>query len=396
MSTLKIDKELCVGCGACVDVCPQGALYMKDDKVEVNEKCNLCGACIDACPVKALSIPRETEAKVNLQDYKGVWVITEHDGKKPVAVTFELLGEASKLASKRGTYVAAVLLGNNVADMAKDLSAHGAEKIFLCESPVLEHYRTEPYSEIIVDMVHKYKPEIILSGATTQGRDLAGCIATKLETGLTADCTGLEIDETTGNLLQTRPAFGGNIMATILCPNTRPQMSTVRPKVFAVPAIVERTPEVINFNYDFNKLVVRTDVLEYIPFEEKISLADAEIIVSGGRGIGKPENFGVLKDLADALGAALGASRAAVDAGWISYEHQVGQTGKTVRPLIYIACGISGSVQHLAGMKHSDIIIAINKDPEAPIFKVANYGIVGDALEVVPLLTRELKKAIGA
>ncbi|GAB4438606.1 MAG: electron transfer flavoprotein subunit alpha [bacterium] len=395
MSSLKIDKDLCVGCGVCVDTCPQAALYMKDDKVEVNEKCTLCGACIDVCPVKALSIPRDAKAKVNLQDYKGVWVITEHDGKKPIAVTFELLGEAAKLASKRATYVAAVLLGNNVTDMAKELAAYGAEKVFICQSPVLEHYRTEPYSEVIVEMVNSYKPEIILTGATTQGRDLAGSIATKLETGLTADCTGLEIDEATGNLLQTRPAFGGNIMATILCPNTRPQMSTVRPKVFAVPPKQERTPEIVNFEYDFSKLTVRTDVLEYIPFEEKISLADAEIIVSGGRGIGKPENFGILKELADTLGAALGASRAAVDAGWISYEHQVGQTGKTVRPIIYIACGISGSVQHMAGMKHSDIIIAINKDPEAPIFKISSYGIVGDALEVVPILTRELKKAMG-
>lgn len=395
MSSLKIDKDLCVGCGACVDTCPQGALYMKDDKAEVNEKCTLCGACIDVCPVKALSIPRDATAKTNLADYKGVWVITEHDGKKPISVTFELLGEAVKLAKKRNTYTAAVLLGNNVSEMAKEVASYGAEKVFLCQNPVLEHYRTEPYGEVIVSMVQKFKPEIILTGATTQGRDLAGYIATKLETGLTADCTGLEIDEATGNLLQTRPAFGGNIMATILCPNTRPQMSTVRPKVFAVPPRQDRQPEIVNFDYDFSNLPIRTEVLEYIPFEEKISLADAEIIVSGGRGIGKPENFEILKELANTIGAALGASRAAVDAGWISYEHQVGQTGKTVRPMIYIACGISGSVQHLAGMKHSDIIIAINKDPEAPIFKVANYGIVGDALEIVPILTRELKKAIG-
>lgn len=395
MTTLKIDKDTCVGCGSCVDVCPQGALYMKDDKAEVNEKCNLCGACISTCPVNALSIPRETKAQVTLSDYKGIWVITEHDGKKVIPVTFELLGEAAKLALKRNTYVGAVLLGNNVKEMANELAAYGADKVYLCESPVLEHYRTEPYSEVIIDMVQKFKPEVILSGATTQGRDLAGSIATKLETGLTADCTGLEIDEATGNLLQTRPAFGGNIMATILCPNTRPQMSTVRPKVFAVPPRQDKTPEIINFEYDVNSINIRTEVLEYIPFEEKISLADAEIIVSGGRGIGKPENFDILRDLSNTIGAALGASRAAVDAGWISYEHQVGQTGKTVRPIIYIACGISGSVQHLAGMKHSDIIIAINKDPEAPIFKVANYGIVGDALEVIPILTRELKKAIG-
>lgn len=392
MSYLKIDKELCMGCGVCIDVCPQTALYMKDDKVEVNEKCNLCGSCVGVCPVNALSIPREEKDKSNLKDYNGVWVITEHDGKKPVTVTFELLGEASKLANKRNTYVGAVLLGNNVSFMVDELSSYGADKIFLCESPILEHYRTEPYSEVIVEMVKQFKPEIILSGATTQGRDLAGSVATKLETGLTADCTGLEICPETGNLLQTRPAFGGNIMATILCPNTRPQMSTVRPKVFAIPPKTDKKAEAINFSFDFSKLNIRTEVLEYLPFEEKISLADAEIIVSGGRGLGKPENFEIIKELADTLGAALGASRAAVDAGWISYEHQVGQTGKTVRPKIYIACGISGSVQHMAGMKHSDIIIAINKDPDAPIFKIANYGILGDLNIIVPLLTKELKK----
>ncbi len=394
MSYVKIDKDACVGCGACVDACPQGALYMKDDKVEVNDKCNLCGACVGVCPVNALSIPREFQ-KVDLSDYKGVWVLTEHDGKKPVNVTFELIGEATKLAEKRNTYVGAVLLGNNVAYMADELFAYGADKVFLCESPVLEHYRTEPYGDVIVEMVKSFKPEIILSGATTQGRDLAGYVATKLETGLTADCTGLEICPETGNLLQTRPAFGGNIMATILCPNTRPQMATVRPKVFPVPPKTDKKGEVVNFNFDFSKINIRTEVLEYLPFEEKISLADAEIIVSGGRGLGKPENFEILKELADTLGAALGASRAAVDAGWISYEHQVGQTGKTVRPKIYIACGISGSVQHMAGMKHSDVIIAINKDPDAPIFKISNYGIVGDLNIIVPLLTKELKKHLG-
>lgn len=391
MSYVIIDKDACTGCGACVDSCPQSALYMKDDKVEVNEKCNLCGACISACPVDALSIPREIKDTSCLSDYKGVWVLVEHDGKKPVNVTYELIGEARKLAEKRNTYVGVVLLGNNVSHMVDDLASYGADKVFISQSPVLEHYRTEAYGDVVVELVKTYKPEIVLSGATTQGRDLAGFAATLLETGLTADCTGLDIDEN-GNLLQTRPAFGGNIMATILCPNTRPQMSTVRPKVFPIPEKTDKKAEVINFDFDFSKITIRTEVLEYLPFEEKISLADAEIIVSGGRGLGKPENFEIVKEFADAIGAAVGASRAAVDAGWISYEHQVGQTGKTVRPKIYIACGISGSVQHLAGMKHSDIIIAINKDPEAPIFKVASYGIVGDVMTIIPLMTKELKK----
>ncbi len=396
MSYVVINKEACIGCEACIPTCPQAALYMKDGKAEVNEKCNLCGACISVCPVNALSIPREIKDASALADYKGVWVLVEHDGKKPVTVTYELIGEARKLADKRNTYVGAVLLGNNVEAMADDLGSYGADKVYLCQAPVLEHYRTEPYGDVIVELVKKYKPEIVLSGATTQGRDLAGFVATILETGLTADCTGLDIDEASGNLLQTRPAFGGNIMATILCPNTRPQMSTVRPKVFPVPEKTDKKPEIINFEFDFSKINIRTEVLEYLPFEEKISLADAEIIVSGGRGLGKPENFEIIKEFADTIGAAVGASRAAVDAGWISYEHQVGQTGKTVRPKIYIACGISGSVQHLAGMKHSDIIIAINKDPEAPIFKVASYGIVGDVMTIIPLMTKELKKRLNA
>lgn len=391
MSYVNINKEACIGCGACVDVCPQSALYLKDDKAEVNEKCNLCGACVSVCPVNALSIPREIKDTNALAEYMGVWVLAEHDGKKPVNVTYELIGEATKLAEKRKSYVGVVLLGKDVSHMIELFGNYGADKVFVCQSDVLEHYRTEPYGEVIVALVKKYKPEIILSGATTQGRDLAGFVATKLETGLTADCTGLDIDDC-GNLLQTRPAFGGNIMATILCPNTRPQMSTVRPKVFPIPEKTDKKPEVINFDFDFSKIAIRTEVLEYVPFEEKISLADAEIIVSGGRGLGKPENFEIIKEFADTIGAAVGASRAAVDAGWISYEHQVGQTGKTVRPKIYIACGISGSVQHLAGMKHSDIIIAINKDPEAPIFKVANYGVVGDVMTIIPLLTKELKK----
>ncbi len=396
MSYVIIDKEACIGCEVCVPTCPQSALFMKDDKVEVNEKCNLCGVCISACPVNALSIPKEIKDSSALADYKGVWVLVEHDGKKPVTVTYELIGEAKKLAEKRNTYVGAVLLGHNVESMADDLGSYGADRVYICQAPALEHYRTEPYGDVIVELVKKYKPEIVLSGATTQGRDLAGFVATILETGLTADCTGLDIDEASGNLLQTRPAFGGNIMATILCPNTRPQMSTVRPKVFPVPEKVDKKPEIIHFHFDFSKINIRTEVLEYIPFEEKISLADAEIIVSGGRGLGKPENFEIIKEFADTIGAAVGASRAAVDAGWISYEHQVGQTGKTVRPKIYIACGISGSVQHLAGMKHSDIIIAINKDPEAPIFKVASYGIVGDVMTIIPLMTKELKKRLNA
>ena len=247
-----------------------------------------------------------------------------------------------------------------------------------------------------MNLIRKYKPEIVIYGATTQGRDFAGTVATTLETGLTADCTGLDIDPETKYLRQTRPAFGGNIMATILdYPNYRPQMATVRPKVFPMPAKDDsREGEVIREPLPTTEEQIRTKVLEFVKGAETVNLVDAEIIVAGGRGVGNAENFKVIRELAEVLGAAVGASRAAVDSGWISYEHQVGQTGRTVRPKIYIACGISGSIQHMAGMKTSDIIVAINKDPEAPIFKIATYGVVGDLFTAVPMLKEEFKKRL--
>jgi electron transfer flavoprotein alpha subunit len=290
-----------------------------------------------------------------------------------------------------------MLFGDQVDDFAKEAVAYGAEKVYVIESPVLKEYRTDPYACAAVNLIRKYKPEIVLFGATTQGRDFAGCVATTIEAGLTADCTGLDIDMEKKQLRQTRPAFGGNIMATILdYPNYRPQMSTVRPKVFPMPARDgSKKGEIIREPLPMTEEQVRTKVLEFVKGAEAVNLVDAEIIVSGGRGIGNGENFKVIRELAGLLGAAVGASRAAVDSGWISYEHQVGQTGRTVRPRIYIACGISGSIQHQAGMKTSDIIVAINKDPEAPIFKIATYGIVGDLFTVVPMLRDELKKRLG-
>src|SRR4030067_988050 len=261
------------------------------------------------------------------------------------------------------------------------------------ESPLLKQYRTDSYASAAVNLIRKYKPEIVLFGATTQGRDFAGTVATTLEAGLTTASTCLDIHPKTKYLKQTRPAFGGNIMATILdYPNYRPQMSTVRPKVFAMPQRDDsRKGEIIRETLQMTEDQVRTKVLEFIKGAETVNLADAEIIVSGGRGIGGPANFKVIRELANVLGAVGGAPRAAVDSGWIPYEHQVGQTGRTVRPRIYFACGISGSIQHQAGMKTSDIIIAINKDPEAPMFKIATYGIVGDLFTVFPILTQDLK-----
>ncbi len=398
MARLLIDKETCTGCESCISACPFGALSMKEGIAVVDEKCTFCGACVDVCPVSAITLEKEEKAvTVDTGAYKDVWIFVEHEQGRVSNVSFELLGEGKKLADFLGCKLCGMIFGEKVDDFTKEAIAYGAEKVYVIESPVLKQYRADPYACAAVNLIRKYKPEIVLFGATTQGRDFAGTVATTLETGLTADCTGLEIDPETKYLKQTRPAFGGNIMATILdYPNYRPQMSTVRPKVFPMPARDDsRKGEVIREPLPMKEEEVRTKVLEFIKGAETVNLVDAEIIVSGGRGLGNGENFKVIRELAEVLGAAVGASRAAVDSGWISYEHQVGQTGRTVRPKIYIACGISGSIQHQAGMKTSDIIVAINKDPEAPIFKIASYGIIGDLFTVVPLLKEEFKKRLG-
>jgi electron transfer flavoprotein alpha subunit len=373
---------------------------MKEGVAVVDDKCTFCGACVDVCPVSAITLEKEEKAvTIDISAYKNVWIFIEHESGKVSNVSFELLGEGKKLADALGCQVCGMVFGEKgvVDPFAKEAFAHGAEKVYIMESPVLAHYRTGPYASAAVHLIRKYKPEIVLFGATTQGRDFAGTVATTLEAGLTADCTGLDIDPETKYLRQTRPAFGGNIMATILdYPNYRPQMSTVRPKVFPMPARDDsRKGEIIREPLEMTEDQIRTKVLEFIKGAEAVNLVDAEIIVSGGRGLGGAESFKVIRELANVLGAAVGASRAAVDSGWIPYEHQVGQTGRTVRPKIYFACGISGSIQHQAGMKTSDIIVAINKDAEAPIFKIATFGIVGDLFAVVPLLTQEFKKRLG-
>lgn len=400
MARLIIDKDLCNGCESCIPACPFGALSMKEGVAVVDEKCTFCGACVDVCPVNAISLEKEEKAiTIDTSAYKDVWVFIEHEFGKVSGVSFELLGEGRKLADALGCKLCGMLFADpEVAEtFAKEAIAYGAEKVYLVESPLFKIYRTDPYAKAAVDLIRKYRPEIVLLGATTQGRDFAGTVATSLEVGLTADCTGLDIDPETKYLRQTRPAFGGNIMATILdYPNYRPQMATVRPKVFPMPERDDsRKGEIIREPLQMTEEQVRTKVLEFIKGTETVNLADAEIIVSGGRGVGGPEGFKPIRALAEVLGAAVGASRAAVDSGWISYEHQVGQTGRTVRPKIYIACGISGSIQHQAGMKTSEIIVAINKDPEAPIFKIATYGIVGDLFTVVPMLTEEFRKRLG-
>ena len=368
---------------------------MREGKAYINEACTICGACIEVCPVSAIIREEETkEAAMDITEYKDVWVYLETAEGKLRNVGLELLGEGRKLADAMGQKLAGILIGNHVEGLAKEAFAAGADQVYLVEAAEFEHYTTDGYTATVVDLIKTYKPSVILLGATNNGRDLGPRVACRIGTGLTADCTGLDIDEPTGLVAWTRPAFGGNIMATILCPEHRPQMGTVRPSVFKRPAPdYAKNGEIIRVPGKVNPADIRTKIIDIIHVcTAACNLEEAEIIVSGGRGLGKPENFCYVEALAEVLGAAVGASRAAVDAGWKPPLHQVGQTGKTVGPKIYIACGISGAIQHLAGMSSSDVIIAINRDPEAPIFKVADYGIVGDIMEVLPILTEEFKK----
>ena len=392
MSSIEVLEDRCVGCGLCVKACLYDAIEMVDDVAVIKDNCTLCGACVEPCKFDAIILRKSHRESAPLGDFKGVWVVAEQRDGEIHGVSFELLGKGRELADLRGASLSAVLLGSGVTESASELVAHGADTVYVVDHPALEHYLDEPYANAVAALIDKHRPEIVLTGATSVGRSLIPRVAIQVRAGLTADCTGLDIDEEEGLLLQTRPAFGGNIMATIVCPNHRPQMSTVRHKVMtALEPDPSRKGEVVVEELPATLFETSTEFVEFVKdMSSTINIAEADIIVSGGRGLGGPENFGLLQDLADAVGGAVGASRAAVDAGWIPYSHQVGQTGKTVQPRLYFACGISGAVQHLAGMQSSDIIVAINKDPDAPIFKVATYGIVGDVFEILPLLTKKL------
>jgi electron transfer flavoprotein alpha subunit len=395
-----VNIQRCTGCGQCIDSCPFTSIEMKEGKAFINEYCQFCRTCMSVCPEGAIiEITEEgdeiqkSEDRTQKSDYKGVWVFAEQRGGMVASVAYELLGAGRRLADELKTELSAVLLGSS-EDQAKELIKWGADRVYYCKDPIFEKFNDEPYSKLLIKLINEHKPEIVLAGATPIGRSFIPRVAARVRTGLTADCTALEIDRDTGNLLQIRPAFGGNIMATILCPNHRPQIATVRPRVMKRGEYnADRKGEIIPVSAD--NIASRTKVLETIKevSECMVNLQEADVIVAGGRGLGKIEGFKMLEELAEVLGGAVGASRAAVDEGWIPYSHQVGQTGKTVCPKIYIACGISGAVQHLVGMQSSDIIIAINKNPEAPIFNVATYGIVGDVYEVVPLLIKKLKEA---
>ena len=390
---LRIIEEKCTGCGLCVKACPYEGVEVVDKVAHFTERCTVCGACVGACKFEAIVVEVTHAADVDPSGYSGVWVLAEHADGALRKSTLELLGEGRRLADALGVPLGAALVGSAVQAMAQELIAHGADAVHLVDDPTLSAYRTGPYTDVLCGLVNTHKPEIVLVAATPLGRDLAPRAAARLGAGLTADCTGLEINEDR-LLVQTRPAFGGNLMAQIVCRTARPQIATVRPNVMKpAPRDDARTGAVHRMEVALDEANVATKILEVIREEggEQVNLADAQIVVSGGRGLGGPEHFGLIRDLAHALGGAVGASRATVDAGWIPAYHQVGQTGKTVQPKLYVAVGISGAVQHLVGMQSSDTIIAINKDPNAPIFDVATYGVVGDLFEIVPRLIERLR-----
>ena len=392
---LIIDCQLCTACGLCEGSCAFGAIAVTGDCAVVNESCTLCGACVDNCPVGALRIETaEKTVQADLADYRGILVFAEYRHGTIAPVAYELLGIGRKLADQRGVQLAAVVLGGAVSNCASDLIAAGADIVLVAEHPELEQFREDIYAGILEKVIREQKPEVVLAGATAIGRSVIPYVATAINAGLTADCTRLEIREADGMLLQTRPAFGGNIMATIECPQTRPQMATVRPKVMA-PAEPDltRQGQVVRVELPDALLQSRLQVVEsVVNTEDQVNIQEVEALVAGGRGLDSAKGFALLRELADELGAAVAASRAAVDAGWIPYPHQVGQTGKTVSPKLYIACGISGAVQHAVGMQSAEVVVAINRDKDAPIFDIATYGVVGDLYEVVPRLIQRLQE----
>ncbi len=396
MASIDVRKETCVGCGACVPACPYGAISMEEELAVIGPECTLCGACESACPFGAIVI-RQGSAETDKSAYSGIMVVAEQRDGVVDGSTPELLGEAVRLAGACDQEVTVALLTAAPGSWPERLGHYGADRVLLAVHEGLAHYRTEPSTRILAGMIERERPAVVLAAATTTGRDLMPRLAKVLDAGLTADCTGLTIDGETGDLLQTRPAFGGNIMATIICADRRPQMATVRPRVMKpLEPDVGRSAEVVVYEPGEEELRSRTEVLEFRPLSEgEVDITESDLIISGGRGLGDPSNFALLSELAELLDGTVGASRAAVDAGWIPYPHQVGQTGKTVNPGTYLACGISGAVQHRVGMQSSDRILAINKDPSAPIFEFCTEGFVADLFEVVPELMREIRRRRG-
>ncbi len=393
-------SDKCIGCEKCVKVCPTAALDMEGKMAVLNEElCISCSICVSVCPVDAIE-PLLIAKKADFSQYSGLWVFAEqHDGKlRPSGI--ELLGKGRELADEIGEELCAVLIGNDVSPLCKELSAYGAHKIYLVEGKIFEKYSTEAYTAAVVNLISKYKPSTVIYGATHLGRDLAPSVAGHLGLGLTADCTGLSITEVEGEkfLLQTRPAFGGNVMADIICPNTRPQMATVRPHVMQpLEPDYGSEAEIIHEKIHVPEEAIKIEVLEVLEPEdsEDISVEEADVVITGGRGVGNDlESFGILEELAHLLKGTVGCSRPIVEADILPKSKQVGQSGKTISPELYIVCGVSGAVQHRVGIRGSKYIIAINKDAKAPIFDMADFGIVGDVKKIIPLLTEEIRKRI--
>ncbi|MFC1532282.1 FAD-binding protein [Thermodesulfobacteriota bacterium] len=395
-----VHEEKCKGCKLCVEACPYAVITIQEKKAVLNTECTNCGACIDSCEFGAISFEGSQERiRMDVAPFKGIYVFVEHGNQTASRVSLELLGKARGLANEfsrlgKEQLVTAILIGYELGSIADELIHYGADHVIIVKDEHFRMYRTDIYTKAIVQIAREKKPEIFLFGATPQGRDLAPRVANRLRTGLTADCTSLEICTDEGILLQTRPAFGGNIMATIVCPDNRPQMATVRPGVMKqYPRDPEKTgtKEVMNIDLDEKDFITR--VLDIIATTKKhVKLEDAKIIVAGGHGVNNPEGFKILEALAAELQAEVGASRAAVDAGWIGQDHQIGQTGKTVQPDLYVACGISGSIQHLAGMSQSKYIISINTDRKAPIVSASDVTFIGDLFRVVPMLTEKIRE----
>lgn len=397
-----IRQDHCKGCKLCIASCPYGAIGFENKKAFLTSQCTHCGACLDSCEFGAIAYEGpEERMRMDIAPFKGIYVFTEQDNGTISNVSLELLGKARELADEfsrlgREQVVTAILIGYELGRIPDQLIHYGADHVIIVKDEPFKVYRTDIYTKAVVHIAREKKPEILLFGATPQGRDLAPRVANRLQTGLTADCTALEICRNEGILLQTRPTFGGNMMATIVCPDNRPQMATVRPGVMKrFPCDPGRSgiKEEMTVELDEKDFVMR--VLEVIESTRRhVNLEEARIIVSGGRGVKDRRGFKILEGLAGELRAEVGASRAAVEAGWIDHDHQIGQTGKTVHPDLYIACGISGCIQHLTGMAKSKYVISINTDRNAPIVEVSDITFIGDLFQVVPMLTRKIRELI--